>query len=144
MRNSILILLLSIVTFSCDKEKQTSKKISGEWTPVSHKITADEGLSYYGTINGSLSITENENSGTSNNFNWSTSTTSEIGAFDFQFNGLFEIIEKGGYMNLIKFGNSGNPMDTTKTRIYKLTRTDMSLEFSDDQFRTHFIVFQKN
>lgn len=144
MRNSILILLLSIFAFSCDKEKQTSKKISGEWTPVSHKITADEGLNYYGTINGSLSITENENSAASNNFNWLTFTNSEIGVFDFQFNGRFEIIEKGGYMNLIKFDIAGTPVDTTKTRIYTLTRTDMSLEFSDDQFRTHFIVFQKN
>ncbi len=144
MRNSILILLLSIFAFSCDKEKQTSKKISGDWTPVSHKITADEGLNYYGTINGSLSITENENSAASNNFNWSTYTNSDIGVFDFQFNGRFEIIEKGGYMNLIKFDIAGTPVDTNKTRIYTLTRTDMSLEFSDDQFRTHFVVFQKN
>lgn len=144
MRKSIFIILLAIVTFSCNKEKQTSNKISGDWTPVSHKITADEGLNYFGTINGSLSISENENSATANNFNWSTSTTSDIGAFDFQFNGRFEIIEKGGYMNLIKFDSSGNPIDTTMTRIYTLTRTDMSLEFSDDQFRIHFIVFHKN
>jgi hypothetical protein len=132
----ILIALLSVV--GCDKEKQTSRKIKGQWDLVHMKATFSDGLSEYGTGSGSLKITESDQDNYQCKFERQT---------DMQFPSISYLETRTGYKT---FKNKGKYSDSylvdvnnvvvfqEAQRILMLTNTDLQIEYtsSTGQFVT--------
>ncbi len=130
MRSIIfLIALLSVV--GCDKEKQTSRKIKGEWDLVHMKATFSDGLSEYGTGTGYLKITESDQDNYQCKFERHT---------DMQFPSLSYQETNTGYKT---FKNKGKFSDSylvdanyivvfqESQRILMLTNTDLQIEYTN-------------
>ena len=144
MLNRIFFFLLfTILVVSCNKEKSAQKKIDGTWEIISYKRTEANGLNFYASVSGEMNFTAvdhfKENSLYSSDISYSFNTDSGI----FHENGSIEMIDKGGYMNVIKMNSSNLPIDTIKYRILVSTNTDLQLEFSDSISRIHNFIFKK-
>jgi hypothetical protein len=137
----LFILLLGLV--SCDKNKQATKKISGEWKLVSYRITIYGGLTEY-------------TSGTGKWIFDSRSPYNQEYPYEFTYDCQFpSIVKKGQQKGKFKLLSNGKTIEfttedsignTTKTENYQVlthTNDDLELEFVDEQSWYHRYVLKK-
>lgn len=143
MRILLNIIFLSLLLHSCDKQKQTAKKLKGEWEILTYKFTNAEGLSEIASCEGSM-IFESKPTYTDPNpyslkFSYDFSTSSGI----VDQVGTFDVIESGDYLEITKTDASGTVLSTDKYRILTRTSTDLQLEYSDSIGCIHMYIFER-
>lgn len=136
-------ILISLFLFSCDKERSALKKINGQWEITSYKRTESNGLSFFASVSGDMSFSEADKYKSPSLFKANISYSFETDNGTIQENGSIEMIEKGDFMNVIKFDASNNPTDTIKYRIITCTKTDLQLEYNDSIGRVNNLIFKK-
>jgi hypothetical protein len=137
------IMVLVLLTASCDKEKIATKKINGTWEITTYKRTESNGLSFFATVSGEMTFTEVDRFKSPSLFKSSISYSFDTDNGVYNENGEIEMIDKGAYMNVIKYNASNIPIDTLNYRILTMTNSDLQLEYSDTISRIHNLIFKK-
>lgn len=128
---------------SCDKAKQSSRRMEGVWEIRTYKLTFQDGISEYAECSGTLEVTSTDQDGWQNkmlrkiDYSFPSSTGSEDKV------GLIKFRGKGDYMDVGVLDGSGNVVFLEDHRIMVLTRTDLQLIFADQYSRFHTMTFRK-
>lgn len=143
MRFLLNIIFLSLILYSCDKQKHTAKKLDGEWEIISYELTDPEGMSEYATCSGSM-IFDSQPSYTDPNpysltFDYTFPSTSGTRIQ----HGTFDVIERGDYMLITEVDASNTLLSTYTYRILTQTRTDLQLEYRDSLNEVHSFIFKR-
>jgi hypothetical protein len=134
MRSVSLIFIL-LLLFGCDKEKQTSRKIEGEWTLIHIKITFPDGLSEFGTGTGTLIISESDQDAYQRKFERITDVTFPSSTYQEMSKGYMNFKNKGNYSDTYLMDESNTIVFQEEHRILMLTKTDLQIEYSNSTGR---------
>lgn len=143
MKNILFIAFISLTLINCDNNKSTSKKLTGEWEINSYKLTDTDNLNEYSDCSGSMIFDKSDDytiPGTYSlniNYTFPSSNGSTIQS------GTYEIIDKGGYMNITTIDTLNTITSTIRYRILTQTSTDLQLEFIDTIGQMHTYIFNK-
>lgn len=129
MKKALFCIAFASLLIACNKEKSSSKKISGDWSITTLKQTDPEGLIEFAKCSGLLHFNETVSDSANYQFLISYQLASDSGTIN--QNGTYKLIEKGDYMNLSALDSNNNLITYTKYRLLTLTSTDLELEFSD-------------
>jgi len=144
MKSIIYILLLIYVLLACDKQKQTTKNLIGEWGITTYKLTDGEGLSEFAEVEGTMQFVEGNSFTDPGTYNFDLQYTFPSFSGSTIENGNFEVVEKGDYMNISKLDASNTVISVYKYRILVHTNTDLELEYSDTSSHIHTFIFKRN
>lgn len=134
MRSASLIVIL-LLLFGCDKEKQTSRKIEGEWTLIHIKMTFPDGLSEFGTGTGALIISESDQDTYQRKFERITDVTFPGSIYQEMSSGYMNFKNKGGYAEAYLMDASNTITFQEEHRILMLTKTDLQIEYNNSSGR---------
>jgi hypothetical protein len=146
----ITILFVSIFMvislFSCSKQKQTQRRLVGEWELISYKISDYEGLTQVATnVEGTINFITCSNADTTactyemsftHSFpSWSDSTV--------QF-GTYSVLSDGKMIQINQKNNAGSLFSSFIYRILTHTRNDLHVEYTDTNYNTHVLLFRRD
>ncbi len=136
----LIVFILSLCFVSCNKESHTASKLSGKWQITYYKRTNPNNWIEYGkNLVGTIFFENNNSKGT---FQQDITYSFADSNYNSKENGSFEVIEKGGFINLSAIEGTNNVPSLTY-RILTLTRTDLQLEFRDKDNYLHNYLFVK-
>lgn len=136
----LVFLICSLLLFSCDKVKQTSKKITGTFEIKQYSYENQQGLTYFYTCNGLVEINKTaskEELNISVNLNCDTQETSP------NMIGKIILNDDGEYFDLTRYNTDGTISQFTNGRIILRTKTDLKIEYYMESGR-HRLVLRKN
>ena len=136
--------ILTVFFFtSCDKEKQTSRKIEGNWELKSYKITYQDGISEYGSCSGNLEIVSTSKADWTNSFKMNISFVFPSQTGQQSKIGYMRIREKGGYMDVSLVDQQDQEVGFEDHRIMVLTSTDLQIEYLGEDGSLNNLTFRK-
>lgn len=143
MRNLLNIIFISLLLYSCDKQKQTSKDLKGDWEILSYKYTDLEGLSETAICEGLMTFDSKPKYTDPNPYtlDFSYTFTGNSGTID--QSGTFDVLEKGDYLEITTVNAAGVTISTNTYRILTQTTTDLQLEYSDSEGGIHMYIFKR-
>jgi hypothetical protein len=144
MKNLLTVLLLLIFISSCDKQKQSARKLAGTWELASYKVKNAEGLSTYATGTGIMHFDECTNNPIQSTFTFNaTLSFPNVPQSNISQQGTYEMIEKGDYMTVKQLDNTGTEIGVYTYRILVLTKTDLELEYPDNLGNYVTLIFSR-
>jgi hypothetical protein len=143
MRNFLTIILFFFLFVSCDKEKETAKKLNGEWEIQNYKFTNQEGLILFSTCSGSMNFESKKNYTDPNPYTLEFTYDFSSGIDTVQQNGTFDVTQKGDYMTITTINSLNQVTSTYDYRILTRTNTDLQLEFNDNSGCSHMYIFKR-
>ncbi len=138
-----LLLPLIVLLASCDKQKQTAKKLSSTtWYIDSYKITDSEGLTSTTVASGTMDFGDCEQP---NNCPYSINIAYTVNGLNkiIDEKGYVDYVEKGDYMQVKNYGSGDVLLTSYKYRILTRTKTDLQLEYTDSLSHTHSLIFKQ-
>jgi hypothetical protein len=139
MLNKLFIALsLILLGAACSKIKSTEKKMDGEWTIYTMKVTKSNGLSYYYETTGTFNFSEiNDHAGKyALNMTYITPT----GTVSKNESGKFILKEKGKYFDLYRDNPDGSITTIPDARIVLITKNDIEMLYQDNNEGFWFIL----
>ena len=136
----MFVTLVTVSFSSCDKYEKQQKRLHGTWNLISYRYKNQLGLSYYPEVSGSIFF-ENCNDqvcaySMSIAYSSPQITGTRVEAGKYRLN-----TEKGSlYFTPIVNGTEQDEIDNFMS---VLTRTDLKFQYTDDQGRSHYYVFEK-
>lgn len=136
----LLVALLTLGLFACDKYEKQQKRLEGTWQLTSYKFKNQLGLSYYPEASGEMFF-ENCNDtvcaySLSIEYASPQITGTRVEA------GKYSLKEDGGKLYLTPIVN-GVDQERISNGMALLTRTDLQFHYTDDQGRSHHFVFER-
>lgn len=130
-------ILISLFIFSCSKEKQISKQITGEWKPVSLRINEKNGIAEYVDVTGNLTIksdTKKANHGT------------YIIQLNFEYNGQNKSLNEIGTYNIVEndFFRTTDSLIKNKAIVNYINKEDLEFEIPNLSNKRFLFLFKKN
>lgn len=144
MKSLIKILFLSLLLFtSCDKQKQSSRKLEGTWDIKIYKRTYPDGISLYPTCSGTLTIGELESEEWDNTYSLDIKYTLSGNEILEKKSGNLNIIGKGDYMDVTILDDNGPVNYIENHRIMVLTSTDLQIVYMDSLDNLNSLTFKR-
>lgn len=143
MRILLNIIFISLLLYSCDKQKKTSKDLKGDWEILSYKFTDSEGLSETAMCEGLMTFDSQPKYTDPNPYKLDFSYTFSSHSGTIAQSGTFDVIEKGDYLDITTVNASGVTISTNKYRILTQTTTDLQFEYSDTLGCIHMYIFKR-
>jgi hypothetical protein len=128
---------------ACDKEKQVTKKMIGEWELVQFKITLQDGTSQFPASTGKLIIVDSEDIQHQLKYNSQLDYTLFGNATEEIKTGFIVLRDKGNYLDATVLNESNTEIASEDHRIMVLTKTDLQLEYSDLEGRLRNLTYRK-
>jgi len=120
----MLLLLLA-----CDKERQTSRKIKGQWEMVHVKMTLPDGLSEYGSGTGTWIIEDSEEENYQCSMQRSTAVSFPSAYYQESVTGYMTFKNKGKNIDVFLTDTNNSILFQEEHRILILTKTDLQVEY---------------
>lgn len=134
---TLLTLLSIILLVSCSKQKLISKRISGEWKPVSLRINEKNGIAEYVDATGRFNVksnSKNENKGT---------YSLDI---KFEYLGQVKSLQESGNYEIKdnEFYRTNDSLSNSKATVNYSNKEDMELDIPNLFDRRYLFIFKKN
>ena len=144
MKTLATLLLLLIFISSCDKQKQSVRKLEGTWELTSYKVKNAEGLSTYATGSGTIHFDKPSSNPIQSTFQFTAALTFPgLAQSTVSQQGTYEMIEKGDYMTVKLLDTTGSEIGVYTYRILVLTKTDLELEYPDNLGNYVTMIFSR-
>jgi hypothetical protein len=143
MKNFIVVFLIAFSLFSCNKNKQTTKKIDGNWELISYKITNYEGLIEYGSGEGLWTFESEAPFTEVYPYSFTYSCQFPSGLKSGAMKGTFKVVSKGEFIDFTVEDSIGVTVKTHNYRIITQTSDDLELEYLDEERVRHNYVLKK-
>ncbi len=134
----LLAIILLLLTASCNKLKQTKRKLSGTWMVLNYRYQNHSGLSYDYNAEGKIQFDNCANESCPYTIN-----------FRYVANGVeYEVINSGDYTvledaeqyHLNRLNNDGTSTVLENCRIILLTKDELKTQFQDETGIHYFIL----
>lgn len=138
MKNSFLLLAISFVLFSCNKAKETHKKMVGEWTIIDYTFQNNNNLSYKYESSGTINF---ENC--SDDFcNFSLNMTYVVSGNTYPKNitGLYHLENDAEHYTIKRSNADGTISTLDKCRILLVNKDQMKTLIQDELGIHHFVL----
>jgi hypothetical protein len=139
---TLLILSIAFLFFSCDKEKQSARRMKGEWELQNFKMTFPDGLSEFGEGAGTLKIEDSDRSEYQLRFVRELNSQFSSGQFTETAMGYMNFRDKGKYIDVVLVDENGSILSEEAHRILIQTKTDLQLEYSHSSGRFLTLTFR--
>lgn len=143
MKHSIILFFLVFSLFGCNKNKQATKKIDGNWKLISYKLTNYEGLIEYGSGEGMWKFESKAPYTEAYPYSFTYTCQFPSGLKSGTMKGTFKVVSKGEYIDFTEEDSSGVIVKTCNYRILTRTSDDLELEYLDEQTIRHNYVLKK-
>ncbi len=143
MNQLFFLLMIGFGLLSCDKNKQTTKKIDGKWELISYKLTNYEGLIEYGSGDGTWSFESKAPYNEAYPYTCDYSFEFPSGLKSVALRGTFKVVSKGQYIDFTLEDSTGAVMKTCNYRILTHTKDDLEIEYLDEQTIRHNYLLKK-
>jgi len=139
MASKLLIIISILFLFSaCDKVKSTGKKMDGEWTIYSLKVTKYTGLSYYYETTGT--ITYSDFNGDEGRYALDMTYITPNDTIVKHEKGKIVLKQKGEYYDMYRENSDGTITEILNGRIVLITKNDIKTHYTTNDETFLFIL----
>ena len=138
IKKVLLFTLILVLVTSCDKVKSTAKKMDGEWSIYSLKVTKYTGLSYYYEVSGTFKFSDFN--GDEGRYNLDMTYVTPMETVEKHETGKVVLKDKGEYYDLYKENPDGSVSMIENGRIILITKNDIKTTFQENSETFLFIL----